>query len=67
MLLQQKLLAVSGEPVPWEYFGPVLGALAGWVALALAVAVRQFKREDVLFREAGPEKVSPLALFRRAR
>lgn len=66
MLLQQRLLAVSGEPVPWEYFGPVLGALAGWVALALAVAVRQFKREDVLFRETGPEKGGPLALFRRA-
>lgn len=67
MLLQQRLLAVSGEPVPWEYVAPVLGALAVWVALALAVAVRQFKRESVLFREAGPEKGGPLALFRRGR
>jgi hypothetical protein len=44
----------------------VLGALAGWVALALTIAVRQFKRESVLFRETGPEKGGPLALFRRA-
>jgi sodium transport system permease protein len=66
MLLQQRLLAVSGGPVPWEYVGPVLGALAGWVALALGVAVWQFRREGVLFRETGPEKGGPLTLFRRA-
>lgn len=55
MLLQQKLLAVSGG-VPWEMFAPVLGSLLVYVVLALWLAVRQFKREDVLFREVGTEK-----------
>ena len=54
MLLQAKFLAVGPDPVPWEYVGPVLLASAGWVAAALALAVWQFKREAVLFREAGP-------------
>ncbi len=55
MLLQQKLLSVSGG-VPWEMFAPVLGSLLVYVVLALWLAVRQFKREDVLFREVGTEK-----------
>jgi sodium transport system permease protein len=54
MLLQQRLLTVSGEPIPWAYFGPVLGSLAVWVAAALAFASWQFRREGVLFRETGP-------------
>lgn len=54
MLLQQRLLTVSGEPIPWEYFAPVLGSLFVWVAAALAFASWQFRREGVLFRETGP-------------
>jgi|SRR5579883_2898255 len=66
MLLQQKFLAVTGDPVPWEYLGPVVGGLFVWVLLALWLAVRQFKNEAVLFRETGPEKVGLLArLFGR--
>ncbi|OWK37681.1 ABC transporter permease [Fimbriiglobus ruber] len=67
LLLQRRLLTVSGEPIPWEYFGPVLGAQAVWVAAALAFAVRQFHRESVLFRETGPQKRIGLfsRLFRR--
>ena len=53
MLLQQKLLSVTADPTPWEYFLPVFAAQAVWVTLALAFAVRQFKRESVLFREMG--------------
>lgn len=56
MLLQQKLLAVGGGTVPWGLFAPVLGSLMIYVVLALWLAVRQFKRESVLFREIGPEK-----------
>ncbi len=63
MLLQQRLLSVSGEPIPWGYFAPVLGALAGWVALALVFAAWQFRREGVLFREAGPPQ--GVGVFRR--
>lgn len=66
MLLQQQLLAVSTEPVPWGHFAAVLGALAGWVVLSLAFAVWQFTRESVLFREAGPESRGVFRrLFRR--
>jgi sodium transport system permease protein len=60
MLLQQKLLAVTADPVPWEMFVPVLGGLAASVAVALALAVRQFNREAVLFRETGGDKGGPL-------
>jgi sodium transport system permease protein len=63
MLLQQKLLAVNGDPIPWEYFPLVLGALAVYVAAALAAAWWQFTREAVLFRETGPAKAG--GLFRK--
>jgi sodium transport system permease protein len=53
MLLQQKLLAVSGDPVPWTLFAPVLGSLTASVVVALGAAVWQFRREAVLFRELG--------------
>jgi sodium transport system permease protein len=54
MLLQQRLLSVSAEPLPWGYLAPVLGSLAVWVGLALVFAAWQFRREGVLFREFGP-------------
>ena len=56
MLLQQKMLAVSAEPIPWEYFAPVLGSHAVYIGVALGLAILQFKRESVLFRETGPAK-----------
>jgi sodium transport system permease protein len=52
ILLQAKLLAVTGEPLAWWAFPAVLGSLAGWVAVALGLAAWQFRREAVLFREA---------------
>jgi sodium transport system permease protein len=53
MLLQQKLLSVSPEPIPWGLVPVVLGSLAVFIALALWAAVRQFHRESVLFGETG--------------
>jgi sodium transport system permease protein len=64
MLLQQRLLSVAGDPVPWEYFAPVLGSLAAWVGLALTFAVWQFRREAVLFRESAPAGVGLRQLLR---
>jgi len=58
LLFQQKLLAVNGDPIPWEYFPLVLGAQAVYVGLALAAAWWQFTREAVLFRETGPAKTT---------
>ncbi|MEO2088282.1 MAG: ABC transporter permease [Gemmataceae bacterium] len=45
MLLQQKLLSVTGDPIPWGYFAPVLGAQAVYVGLALLAAWWEFRRE----------------------
>ncbi len=67
MLLQQKMLSVTPDPTPWEYFPPVLGSLAVWIAIALALAVRQFNREEVLFRETGAKPRGFLrGLFKRS-
>ncbi len=56
LLLQQKMLSVTGEPIPWNFFLPVFGSLAVYVALGLGLAIWQFKRESVLFRETGPAR-----------
>jgi sodium transport system permease protein len=53
MLFQQKLLSTSGDPVPWELAPVVLGSLAVGIGIALVVAIRQFNRESVLFRESA--------------
>jgi sodium transport system permease protein len=52
LLLQKLMVASSFEQAPWLYFVPVLApmVLYGWVALRWAI--EQFKREEVLFREA---------------
>lgn len=51
-LLLQRLIFPPPEGPPWPYFAPVLLSLAVCIAAALWWAVRQFHREDVLFREA---------------
>lgn len=52
-LLMQKLMgAASLDQVPWFYFLPVLAPIVLYSWLALRWAVEQFKREEVLFREA---------------
>jgi sodium transport system permease protein len=52
LLLQKLMVSSSLEQAPWLYFVPVLApiVLYGWFALRWAV--EQFKREEVLFREA---------------
>jgi sodium transport system permease protein len=51
-LLMQRLMTVPLDKVPWLYFVPVLLPIALYSWLALRWAVAQFKREEVLFREA---------------
>src|SRR5262245_27631393 len=52
LLLQRLMVAATLDLVPWLYFVPVLApmVLYGWFALRWAI--EQFKREEVLFREA---------------
>ncbi len=52
-LLMQKMMTPSGlEQLPWLYFAGVLAPIGLYSWLALRWAIEQFKREDVLFREA---------------
>jgi sodium transport system permease protein len=51
-LLMQRLMTVSLDQVPWLYFLPVLAPMVLYSWLALRWAIEQFKREEVLFREA---------------
>jgi sodium transport system permease protein len=52
LLLQKLMISSSFDQAPWLYFVPVLApmVLYGWFALRWAI--EQFKREEVLFREA---------------
>lgn len=52
LLMQKLMTATSLAQVPWLYFVPVLAPLVLYSALALRWAIDQFRREDVLFREA---------------
>jgi sodium transport system permease protein len=51
-LLMQRLMTVPLDKVPWLFFVPVLAPMALYCWLALRWAIEQFKREEVLFREA---------------
>ncbi len=51
-LLLQRLMTATPEQIPWTYFVPVLGPLTVYSWLSLRWAIEQFKREEVLFREA---------------
>jgi sodium transport system permease protein len=51
-LLMQRLMTAPLDKVPWLYFLPVLAPMALYSWLALRWAIEQFKREEVLFREA---------------
>jgi sodium transport system permease protein len=52
LLLQRLMTAASPEQVPWLYFVPVMAPLLFYSWLALRWGIEQFKREEVLFREA---------------
>jgi sodium transport system permease protein len=66
MLLQSRLLSVTADPLEWWAYPAVLGSLAVWVAAALGLAVWQFRREGVLFREVGPAGGGLGKWFKRA-
>lgn len=66
MLMQQKFLNAGADPIPWEMLAPVLGCLVVSIAVALWLAVVQFRSESVLFREASTERKSRLlSMLRR--
>jgi sodium transport system permease protein len=52
LLLQQRLLATRPDPFPWWTLPGIVTSLTLSIALLLLVAVRQFHREEVLFRDA---------------
>jgi sodium transport system permease protein len=52
LLLQRLMTATSLDRIPWLYFIPVLAPIALYSWVALRWAIEQFKREEVLFREA---------------
>jgi sodium transport system permease protein len=51
-LLMQRLMISTIDKVPWLYFGPVVAPIILYSWLALRWAIEQFRREEVLFREA---------------
>lgn len=53
LLLQQRLMSVRPDPFPWAHLPAVAVSLGLCIGLALWAAVRQFKRESVLFRQAA--------------
>jgi len=52
LLLQQRLMSVRQDPFPWQHLPAVVISMVGCISLGLWAAVRQFRRESVLFREA---------------
>lgn len=52
LLMQRLMIASTPGQVPWLYFLPVLLPVALYSWIALRWAVFQFRREEVLFREA---------------
>jgi sodium transport system permease protein len=52
LLLQQRLMAMRPDPFPWQHVPAVVVSLTACIAVALRLAVIQFHRESVLFREA---------------
>ena len=56
MLFQQKLLSTTADPIPWA-LAPVVGlSLIAVISVALFLAIKQFSRESVLFRETAGRK-----------
>jgi sodium transport system permease protein len=51
-LLMQRLMTTTIDKAPWLYFGPVIVPIILYSWLALRWAIEQFRREEVLFREA---------------
>lgn len=65
LLLQQRLMAVRPDAFPWQHVPAVVISLTACVGLALYLAVKQFQREAVLFREAEAGGAKKWSLFGR--
>ena len=52
LLLQQRLLATRLDPFPWATVPVIVISLIVCIALLLVLAIAQFHREEVLFRDA---------------
>jgi sodium transport system permease protein len=65
LLLQQRLMGVRPDPFPWQHVPAVAASLILFISAGLFAAVRQFKREAVLFREAEQSTRKRKGLFRR--
>lgn len=65
LLLQQRLMAVRPDPFPWQHVPAVAISMFVCIALGLWGAVRQFRREAVLFREAEQSGRKKWSLFGR--
>jgi sodium transport system permease protein len=52
LLLQQRLMAMRPDAFPWQHVPAVVVSLTACIAVALRLAILQFHRESVLFREA---------------
>ncbi len=63
LLLQRLMTITSAEQIPWLYFVPVMAPILFCSWLALRWAIEQFKREEVLFREA--ERLDVVLWLRR--
>ncbi|MCZ2343406.1 MAG: ABC transporter permease subunit [Bacteroidales bacterium] len=64
LLLQQQLLSLTQDAVPWGYALPIFGSLGIGIVAALSLAIWQFHRESVLFRESRPASGGFLNWFR---
>lgn len=65
LLLQQRLMAVRPDPFPWQHVPAVAASMFLFISVGLWAAVRQFKREAVLFREAEQSTGKKWSLFNR--
>ena len=46
-------MAMRPDPFPWQHVPAVVVSLTACIAVALRLAILQFHRESVLFREAA--------------
>lgn len=65
LLLQQRMMSVRPDAFPWQHVPAVVLSLTACVGVALVLAVKQFQREAVLFREAEAGGAKKWSLFGR--
>jgi sodium transport system permease protein len=57
-LLQQHLMAIDPEPISWTVWLAAAISLVITVSISLWLAILQFRRESVLFRDSDPLKLT---------